>query len=133
MGSKKRGTYINTELLKAVLTAQGITISKMASDLGYNRKSLTRAINVGYMDNMTLEDIAGYLDTDPEHIKGNPKPKRYWADTYTYQRIMEILDDYWLTVEDEQKVEIKMRFERANGETQVKRLVWVNQNTEEQC
>lgn len=54
--------------------------------------------------------------------------KRYWEDSYTYQRLMEILDDYWLTVEDEQTVEIDLYFKKETGETQMKHLRWTNPN-----
>lgn len=54
--------------------------------------------------------------------------KKYWEDTYTYQRLMEILDDYWLTVEDEQTVEIDLYFKKETGETQMKHLRWTNPN-----
>lgn len=54
--------------------------------------------------------------------------KRYWEDSYTYQRLMEILDDYWLTVENEQTVEIDLYFKKETGETQMKHLRWTNPN-----
>ena len=54
--------------------------------------------------------------------------KKYWKDTYTYQRLMEILDDYWLSVEDEQLVEIEMHFEKADGQTQDKKRIWKKPN-----
>lgn len=133
MPSKKRGTTVSKQLLMSLLKSRKITITKMAEDLGYNRKSISYAINKEYMDNKTLGDIAGYLGVSPEYIRGENTPKKYWENSYTYKRALEILDDYWLTVEDEQKVEIEMHFERANGETQSKKLVWVNPNMEEQC
>ena len=52
--------------------------------------------------------------------------KRYWDDTVQYQRILEILDDYWITQKDEAYVEIDMKFIHKNGESQMKHLVWRN-------
>ena len=45
-----------------------------------------------------------------------------------YQRILEILSDYWLTEPDELKVRVTMDFVKANGEAQSKCITWVNPN-----
>lgn len=50
--------------------------------------------------------------------------KKYWDNTWQYRRIMEVLDDYWLTCEDEKKVVIDMYFENDRGETQTKHITW---------
>ena len=39
---------------------------------------------------------------------------------------MQILDDYWLTVPDEKRVEIKLTFLKADGQTQEKTIIWNN-------
>lgn len=54
--------------------------------------------------------------------------KGKWKDSPEYQRILEILADYWLTEPDELKVRVTMDFVKANGETQSKRIMWVNPN-----
>ena len=54
--------------------------------------------------------------------------RKLWKDTYTYQRILEILDDYWLSEPDELKVRVSMDFIKADGQTQRKTLVWLNPN-----
>lgn len=45
---------------------------------------------------------------------------------YEYDRILEILDDYWISEPNEYAVSVEMRFVKANGEHQVKRLRWHN-------
>ena len=52
--------------------------------------------------------------------------KQYWKDTYEYQRILEILDDYWLSEPDEEKVVVEMRFRKGDGQTQEKYIEWWN-------
>lgn len=41
-----------------------------------------------------------------------------------YQRVLEILDDYWLTEPEEEYVRIEMYFRKADGQEQGKRIVW---------
>lgn len=50
--------------------------------------------------------------------------KKYWKNTYEYQRVLEILNDYWLEEPDEFRVRIRMDFIKANGETQQKCIRW---------
>ena len=52
--------------------------------------------------------------------------RRLRKSSYEYRRILEILEDYWLSEPDEKLVVICMHFERANGETQDKRITWRN-------
>lgn len=54
--------------------------------------------------------------------------KRYWQKEYEYKRILEILDDYWLTAKDEARVMCEMHFLKSNGEFQKKQITWVNPN-----
>lgn len=56
--------------------------------------------------------------------------KKYWANSPEYKRIIEVLDDYWLTEKDEYLVEIEMHFEKANGEYQSKWIRWINPDIE---
>lgn len=56
--------------------------------------------------------------------------KRYWKDTWQYQRILEILDDYWQTEKDEKFVCVTMYFEHADGQYQEKQIIWENPNYE---
>ena len=51
---------------------------------------------------------------------------RYWDGEYEYKRILEILDDYWITSEDEIRVNVEMQFLKGNGEFQKKCITWVN-------
>lgn len=51
-----------------------------------------------------------------------------WGRDCKYLRIMEILNDYWLTEPDELKVRVRMDFVKANGEIQSKCLLWTNPN-----
>lgn len=46
--------------------------------------------------------------------------------TPAYVRIMEILDDYWLSVPDESFVEVEMHFYKSDGQQQHKRICWRN-------
>lgn len=56
--------------------------------------------------------------------------KKYWKNEYEYQRILEVLDDYWLTEPDELAVEVRLEFLKANGERQTKVIRWMNPNYE---
>lgn len=49
--------------------------------------------------------------------------KKYWKNTVQYRRILEILDDYWLTEPEEDLVRIDMHFEKGD-ETQDKHIIW---------
>lgn len=44
--------------------------------------------------------------------------------TWQYKRILEVLNEYWINEPDEKKVIVDMGFEKENGETQHKRIVW---------
>lgn len=50
--------------------------------------------------------------------------KRFWTNTWQYKRIMEILDDYWLTEPEEDFVQVDMDFIKG-GEFQTKRIAWI--------
>ena len=43
--------------------------------------------------------------------------KKIWKDEYEYKRLLEILDAYWLTEPDEERVHILLHFRHKNGET----------------
>ena len=57
------------------------------------------------------------------------KTKRYWKDSIQYKRILEILDDYWLTEPDEDYVRVELFFKKGN-ESQSKCITWRNPNKE---
>ena len=48
---------------------------------------------------------------------------KYWDKSREYKRIMEILDDYWITEPNEDYVKIKMAFIKGE-EFQTKRIIW---------
>ena len=50
--------------------------------------------------------------------------KKYWDHSREYERILEILDDYWTTQKDEAVVDIDMKFVHKNGECQMKHIRW---------
>ena len=50
----------------------------------------------------------------------------YWKDEYAYKRILEVLNDYWLSEKNEAGVRVEMRFVHRNGDTQVKNVSWFN-------
>ena len=54
--------------------------------------------------------------------------KMLWANSAHYERIIEILEDYWLTQPDELAVVVSMDFIHADGQRQSKELVWHNPN-----
>lgn len=45
-----------------------------------------------------------------------------------YQRILEILSDYWLEEPEEEQVEVFMRFKHKDGREQEKIVTWKNPN-----
>ena len=51
--------------------------------------------------------------------------ERYWQNTWQYKRILEILDDYWITEKDETFVQIVMHFKKGDKEKH-KTIVWFN-------
>ena len=50
--------------------------------------------------------------------------KSNWKQSREYKRILEILDDYWLSQPEEEKVVIEMYFKHQNGEEQHKTILW---------
>ena len=52
------------------------------------------------------------------------RKKTDFKKTWQYKRILEILDDYWLSQPDEEYVEVKMYFRHKNGEEQTKHIIW---------
>lgn len=59
--------------------------------------------------------------------------RRLRKSSYEYRRILEILEDYWLSEPDEKLVVIDMHFEKEGGETQDKRIVWRNPRFPSAC
>ena len=51
---------------------------------------------------------------------------KYHTNSWQWKRVQEILNEYWADEPDEYKVEVDMRFRKANGETQYKSICWVN-------
>lgn len=49
---------------------------------------------------------------------------------YEFKRILEILDDYWLSVSDEYHVSVDMKFIKADGQHQEKNIEWCNEEYE---
>ena len=49
-----------------------------------------------------------------------------WKSSNEYQRIQEILEDYWLKEPDEKRVTVCMTFEHCDGSIQSKRIIWTN-------
>lgn len=49
-----------------------------------------------------------------------------WRNSIQYQRIIEILEDYWLNEPNELKVRVTMDFIKATGEEQHKCITWIN-------
>ena len=52
--------------------------------------------------------------------------KKVWKNEYEYKRILEILNDYWLTEKDEDTVVVKMYFKHKDGRKQMKHIDWHN-------
>lgn len=48
---------------------------------------------------------------------------KHWDKTFEYRRILEILNDYWLTEPNEDCVKVKMAFIKG-GEFQTKHIIW---------
>lgn len=51
--------------------------------------------------------------------------------SYEYQRILDILEDYWLSEPDEEKVMVWMYFRKSDGQEQAKRIVWTSDEYKE--
>lgn len=96
-------------------------------------RTLQRNLENGEMDYEVLEKCAELLDCSPDYLRGvnnAATTKKYWDKSYEYLRIMEILDDYWLTEPEEKEVSVEMHFLKANGERQDKLITWCNPNME---
>jgi len=52
--------------------------------------------------------------------------KSKWENTYHYQRLMQILEDYWLSEPDEAYVLVEMEFLKSDGQYQKKYIEWWN-------
>lgn len=51
-----------------------------------------------------------------------------WRKSFEYHRILEILEDYWLSQPNEETVEVTLYFKHKNGEEQRKTIKWTNPN-----
>lgn len=58
--------------------------------------------------------------------------KLFWDKTYEYQRILEILRDYWTSEEDEAAVIVDMRFKKRDGQYQEKKVKWKHPEVEKE-
>lgn len=54
-----------------------------------------------------------------------------WTDSWQYKRLMEVIEEYWLTQPEEARVEVDLHFLHQNGETQEKHIIWINPNLNE--
>lgn len=52
--------------------------------------------------------------------------KKKWENSGHYQRILQILEDYWLTEPEEAYVCVDMEFLKGDGQYQHKHIVWWN-------
>ena len=56
--------------------------------------------------------------------------RKHWhKDTWQYQRILDVLDDYWLSERDEAMVVVHMAFIHEDGRVQTKEIKWRNKNS----
>ena len=51
---------------------------------------------------------------------------KHWKNEYEYQRILEILEAYWLEEPEEEQVTIDMHFLKSDGQEQHKHITWRN-------
>ena len=66
----------------------------------------------------------GKADHQAERGAGNVK--NTFGNEYAYKRILEILNDYWITEPGEKHVKVDMLFEHSDGRTQHKCIEWWN-------
>ncbi len=96
-----------------------------------------------YLTNNQFKDAmmkAGFDPVDPDELNwtyrikpSSPALKFYyarmtskWESTWQFQRILEVLHEYWLSCPDEAFVEVKMYFRNKDGEEQTKDIVWTS-------
>ena len=53
-----------------------------------------------------------------------------WKLSTEYQRILELLNDYWASESDELAVGVYMEFLHTDGQSQEKQIIWINPNYE---
>lgn len=119
----------NSDALMEFLKERGYTKSKLARSIGYTRAYISMVFSNGRITQHLLDIIGEHFDIDAnqfKYIDGKNWVKRYWKDEYEYKRILEILDDYWLTSKDEVSVIVDMQFLKSNGEYQKKQIRWVS-------
>lgn len=51
--------------------------------------------------------------------------------SHEYRRILEIINDYWLSEPDAKTVTIEMCFEKENGEKQHKTIIWKKERSKD--
>ncbi len=76
-----------------------------------------------------LIDRLGNVTEAMESMKSavtESESKRVWKNETAYRRILEILEDYWVTEPNEEYVVVHMYFKKSNGEEQTKKIVWDN-------
>lgn len=49
-----------------------------------------------------------------------------WKESTEYQRVLEILNDYWIDEPEERQVTVCMTFRHCDGSVQNKRITWTN-------
>lgn len=52
--------------------------------------------------------------------------KSNWKQSREYKRILEILDEYWLSQPEEESVEVEINCRHRNGNIQQKTIKWRN-------
>lgn len=94
-------------------------------------KTLKDDIEIQKQHLQFLIDRLGNVTDAMESLKSavtKSESERVWKNETAYQRILEILEDYWITQPNEEFVEVTMCFRRSEYDYQEKHIIWRNPN-----
>lgn len=116
----------NNLIIRKALRENNVYLWELADILGVSEATLIRKMRKEYPEEEQLR-IAEMISEYAKTPKASEESKTAdWKNSYEYKRILEILDDYWLSEPEEVSVRIEMHFEHAYGLKQDKVIEWHN-------
>lgn len=116
----------NNLIIRKALRENDIYQWELADILGVSEVTVCRWMRKEYPKEEQIR-IAEMISEYAKTQKAPEVPKtKDWKNSYEYKRILEILDDYWLSEPEEVSVRIEMHFEHADGLKQDKVIEWHN-------
>lgn len=110
----------NNLIIRKALRENNVYMWELADILGVSEVTVCRWMRKEYPKEEQLR-IAEMISEYAKTTKASD-----WKNSYEYKRVLEILDDYWLSEPEEVSVRIEMHFEHADGLKQDKVIEWHN-------